>query len=168
LSITIADFGVAVQLTRTMPKRRTVIGTPYWMAPEVLATNAEYNEKADIWSIGITAIELACGDPPNADIPPMKAIFVIPTQPSPTLPQPHLWSDDFKDFVRVCLLKDPEERPAASSLLRHHPFITKAADQMLIARLVGESLQEIEEYRALETRVEQERRVGCRSPSNDQ
>jgi len=95
----LADFGVAAQLTSTMPKRRTVIGSPYWMAPEVVASESEYNEKADIWSLAITAMELALGDPPNSDVPPMRAIFVIHTRPTPLLPNPERWSKDFHNFL---------------------------------------------------------------------
>jgi len=143
----LADFGVSAELTNTMNKRKTVIGTPYWMAPEVLQS-AEYDGKADIWSLGITAIELAVGEPPHSDIHPMRAIFLIPQSDPPTLPEPSKWSAEFHDFLKVCLVKNPSERPSAEFLLSNHPFITKSKNKALISALVDECMQEIEDYRA--------------------
>lgn len=145
----LADFGVSAELTNTMAKRKTVIGTPYWMAPEVLQSLA-YDGKADIWSLAITAIEMAVGEPPHASIHPMRAIFLIPTSPPPTLPDPEEWSDEFHDFIRVCCLKDPTRRPSARWLLDNHQFITGAGPKSIIADLVEESMAEIDEYRQLE------------------
>lgn len=145
----LADFGVSAELTTTMAKRKTVIGTPYWMAPEVLQST-EYNGKADIWSLGITAIELAVGEPPHANVHPMRAIFLIPTSEPPSLPDPSKWSPEFNDFIKVCLAKNPEKRPTASYLLSNHPFITKAQSKSIIASLVETSMKDIDDYRALE------------------
>lgn len=91
------------------------------MAPEVIQ-EIGYNEKADIWSIGITAIEIAEGNPPNSDVHPMRVIFMIPSRPPPTLTDPIKWSDEFNDFIARCLIKDPKKRPTAKELLTH-PFI---------------------------------------------
>ncbi|UMM41360.1 hypothetical protein L5515_017651 [Caenorhabditis briggsae] len=120
----LADFGVAGQLTDTMAKRNTVIGTPFWMAPEVIE-EIGYDTKADIWSLGITAIEMAEGRPPYSDIHPMRAIFMIPTKPPPTFKKPEEWSSEFNDFIRCCLIKKPEERKTALRLCEH-TFIENA------------------------------------------
>jgi hypothetical protein len=147
----LADFGVSAELTTTMAKRKTVIGTPYWMAPEVLQST-EYNGKADIWSLAITAIELAVGEPPHSNVHPMRAIFMIPTSEPPTLPDPTKWSKDFNDFLKICLVKDPEKRPTATYLINNHPFITKAKGKEVIASLVKECMKEIDEYREQEAK----------------
>lgn len=120
----LADFGVAGQLTDTMAKRNTVIGTPFWMAPEVIQ-EIGYDCLADIWSLGITALEMAEGKPPYGDIHPMRAIFMIPTKPPPSFRNPDRWSPEFIDFVSRCLVKNPEHRSIASTLLQHE-FITRA------------------------------------------
>ena len=120
----LADFGVAGQLTDTMAKRNTVIGTPFWMAPEVIQ-EIGYDCLADIWSLGITALEMAEGKPPYGDIHPMRAIFMIPTKPPPSFRDLDCWTPEFIDFVQKCLVKNPEQRAAASELLQHD-FIKKA------------------------------------------
>lgn len=147
----LADFGVSAQLTSTLNKRKTVIGTPYWMAPEVLQS-AEYDGKADIWSLGITAIELAVGEPPLSNVHPMRAIFLIPTSEPPTLPDPDDWSDDFNSFLKACLQKDPARRPSADTLIKTHPFILKAKGKQVVAALVEECMAEIDEYREQEAK----------------
>eukprot|EP00598_Pedospumella_elongata_P013936 CAMPEP_0185012262 /NCGR_PEP_ID=MMETSP1098-20130426/98211_1 /TAXON_ID=89044 /ORGANISM="Spumella elongata, Strain CCAP 955/1" /LENGTH=699 /DNA_ID=CAMNT_0027541317 /DNA_START=430 /DNA_END=2529 /DNA_ORIENTATION=- len=120
-SVKLADFGVTGQLTDSIDKRQTKIGTPFWMAPEVISQSA-YDGCADVWSAGITAIELCKGAPPYANrIHPFQAILLIPKNPPPVLDG--AFSDQFKDFVASCLVKDPAARPSASALLRH-PFIT--------------------------------------------
>ena len=112
-----ADFGVSGELTN-LSKRHTMIGSPYWMAPEVILENKGYDEKADIWSLGITAIELAEGKPPLADIHPMRAIFQIPHSPSPTLHNPDDFSPELNSFIAACLVMKPENRLCASELLK--------------------------------------------------
>uniref|UniRef100_A0A8C4XBT2 Serine/threonine-protein kinase 3 n=1 Tax=Erpetoichthys calabaricus TaxID=27687 RepID=A0A8C4XBT2_ERPCA len=134
----LADFGVAGQLTDTMAKRNTVIGTPFWMAPEVIQ-EIGYNCVADIWSLGITSIEMAEGKPPYADIHPMRAIFMIPTNPPPTFRKPELWSDEFTDFVKKCLVKNPEQRATATQLLQH-PFIKNAKPVSILRDLITDAM----------------------------
>ncbi|KAE9039355.1 Serine/threonine-protein kinase 3 [Phytophthora rubi] len=124
----LADFGVSAQLTATVGKRRTVIGTPFWMAPEVIQ-EAQYDCKADLWSLGITALELAEGEPPLAHMHPMRAIFLIPNRAPPELREPHKYSAEFRDFLAACLKKDPQERASAQDLLRH-PFIIRNVDRL--------------------------------------
>ncbi|KAJ7998777.1 hypothetical protein DPEC_G00208400 [Dallia pectoralis] len=135
----LADFGVAGQLTDTMAKRNTVIGTPFWMAPEVIQ-EIGYNCVADIWSLGITAIEMAEGKPPYADIHPMRAIFMIPTNPPPTFRNPDLWSESFRDFVSQCLVKNPENRATATQLLQH-PFIKAAKPRGILGALITDAME---------------------------
>uniref|UniRef100_A0AAQ4RQN1 non-specific serine/threonine protein kinase n=1 Tax=Gasterosteus aculeatus aculeatus TaxID=481459 RepID=A0AAQ4RQN1_GASAC len=121
--VKLVDFGVSAQLTNTRLRRNTSVGTPFWMAPEVIACEQQldstYDARCDVWSLGITAIELGDGDPPLSELHPMRALFKIPRNPPPTLHQPELWSDGFNDFICKCLIKDFELRPNVLDLLQH-------------------------------------------------
>ncbi|KAF2091064.1 Pkinase-domain-containing protein [Saccharata proteae CBS 121410] len=130
--VKIADFGVAAQLTNIKSQRMTFVGTPYWMAPEVIQEMG-YDFKADIWSLGITAMELAKGEPPHADTHPMKILFHIPKAPAPRLEGSY--SKDYKDFVASCLIKDPDRRPTAKELLKHR-FIQRAGKVEALRELI--------------------------------
>lgn len=125
--VKLIDYGVSCEIAHTMAKRHTAVGTPYWMAPEVIvceqAYKYEYDARCDVWSLGIVAIELAEGEPPLSDVHPMRALFQIPRNPPPTLGEDKGWSQLFQDFVTECLVKNYEERPTMAELAEH-PFIT--------------------------------------------
>uniref|UniRef100_A0AAQ4RDJ3 Myosin IIIB n=1 Tax=Gasterosteus aculeatus aculeatus TaxID=481459 RepID=A0AAQ4RDJ3_GASAC len=127
--VKLVDFGVSAQLTSARLRRNTSVGTPFWMAPEVIACEQQYDysydARCDVWSLGITAIELADGDPPLAELHPVKALFKIPRNPSPTLRNPEQWCRSFCHFIGQCLIKDFEARPSVTHLLEH-PFIKQA------------------------------------------
>ncbi|XP_071511556.1 mitogen-activated protein kinase kinase kinase kinase 4-like isoform X3 [Diadema antillarum] len=120
--VKLVDFGVSAQLDKTIGRRNTFIGTPYWMAPEVIACDenpdATYDNKSDLWSLGITALEMAEGQPPLCDMHPMRALFLIPRNPKPKL-KSKKWSKKFQDFVDKCLVKNYQQRPDTNHLLKH-------------------------------------------------
>ncbi|XP_026135514.1 traf2 and NCK-interacting protein kinase-like isoform X1 [Carassius auratus] len=120
--IKLVDFGVSAQLDRTIGRRNTFIGTPYWMAPEVIACDenpdSTYDYRSDVWSLGITALEMAEGVPPLCDMHPMRALFLIPRNPPPKL-KSKKWSKKFQMFVDSCLVKNYLQRPSTETLLRH-------------------------------------------------
>jgi len=118
--IILADFGNATQLTVD----NSVIGTPYWMAPELIKGD-HYDAKVDIWSLGIVQREMAEGEPPFAEFPPLKTLFLLTTQEIPPLHEQDKWTEEFIDFNQKCLSKDTSQRPTASELLQH-PFLKKA------------------------------------------
>lgn len=139
--VKLADFGVSTQLSNNMSKRITFVGTPYWMAPEIIRHD-EYSFMADIWSLGITAMELAFGRPPLSQYHPFDVLPMILDDEPPTLGGNY--SDEFNDFVSKCLQKDPKDRSDAESLLEH-TFIkmgkSSNAGNIEIKRLIGKKLE---------------------------
>lgn len=124
----VADFGVSCQLSTIQSKRDTAIGTPYWMAPEVIQ-QGRYNELADVWSLGISCIEMAEGEPPFSNMHPMRALFVIPKKPPPKVKEPEDWSNAFNHFLETCLRKDAKKRPT-TTMLREHPFLASTINDL--------------------------------------
>eukprot|EP00878_Enallax_costatus_P030375 GHUV01033068.1.p1 GENE.GHUV01033068.1~~GHUV01033068.1.p1 ORF type:complete len:305 (+),score=55.64 GHUV01033068.1:367-1281(+) len=117
-AVKLADFGVAAQLTNTMTKRNTFIGTPHWMAPEVIQ-ESRYDGKVDVWALGISAIEMAEVTPPRWKVHPLRVIFMISREPPPGLANPDAWSETFRDFLAQCLQKSAAMRPTARYLQQH-------------------------------------------------
>ncbi|XP_038564678.1 serine/threonine-protein kinase 10 [Micropterus salmoides] len=146
--IKLADFGVSAKNTKTLQRRDSFIGTPYWMAPEVVMCetmkDAPYDYKADIWSLGITLIELAQIEPPHHELNPMRVLLKITKSEPPTLEQPHKWSQEFKDFLRKALDKNPETRPTAAQLMEH-PFVRSVTSNRPLRELVAEAKAEVME-----------------------
>ena len=141
--VKLADFGVSAQITQTLGKRKSFIGTPYWMAPEVAAVERKggYNHLCDIWAVGITAIELAELQPPMFDLHPMRALFLMSKSgyKPPTLKDKDKWSPTFQSFVKECLIKNPKKRPPAEKML-YHPFLLSGE---LTKRLAVELLAKV-------------------------
>ncbi|XP_053889654.1 STE20-like serine/threonine-protein kinase isoform X2 [Malaclemys terrapin pileata] len=149
--IKLADFGVSAKNTRTIQRRDSFIGTPYWMAPEVVmcetSKDRPYDYKADVWSLGITLIEMAQVEPPHHELNPMRVLLKIAKSDPPTLAQPSKWSSDFKDFLRKCLEKNVDARWNTAQLLQH-PFVTVTSNKPvreLIAEAKAEVTEEVED-----------------------
>ncbi|XP_026558658.1 nik-related protein kinase isoform X2 [Pseudonaja textilis] len=140
--VKLVDFGVSAQLDRTIGRRNTFIGTPYWMAPEVIACDenpeSTYDYRSDLWSLGITAIEMAEGAPPLCDMHPMRALFLIPRNPSPKL-KSRKWSKKFLNFVDSCLVKNYMHRPVTETLLKHS-FIRDMQNERQVRILLKDHL----------------------------
>uniref|UniRef100_A0A4W5PBV3 non-specific serine/threonine protein kinase n=1 Tax=Hucho hucho TaxID=62062 RepID=A0A4W5PBV3_9TELE len=150
--VKLADFGVSAKNIHTLQKRATFIGTPYWMAPEVIQceTSKEnpYGPKADVWSLGVTLIEAAEMEPPHHSLNPMRVLLKITKSPPPTLSNPRLWSSHFQDFLRRALQKNPEARWGAQQLLAH-PFPCAGRDGRALKELIAEAKAEVMEETAV-------------------
>lgn len=133
--VKLADFGVTGQLPAPRSKTDAFVGTPYWMSPEVVKQSG-YGPAADIWSVGILAIELSEGEPPYADLHPMKVLHLIPRNPPPELSPTH--SKAFREFVSLCLKRDAKLRPSASELLKHK-FIRGAKGSRTLVPVIKEA-----------------------------
>ncbi|XP_066517490.1 STE20-like kinase b [Hoplias malabaricus] len=161
--VKLADFGVSAKNTKTFQRRDSFIGTPYWMAPEVVmcetSKDRPYDYKADIWSLGVTLIELAQMEPPNHEMNPMRVLLKIAKAEPPTLMQPSKWSPEFSDFLRHCLDKNLDNRWSAAQLLQH-PFVSSVADNKPVRELIAEAkaevTEEIEESKEEEEEEDQE------------
>uniref|UniRef100_A0A452SES9 non-specific serine/threonine protein kinase n=1 Tax=Ursus americanus TaxID=9643 RepID=A0A452SES9_URSAM len=146
--IRLADFGVSAKNLKTLQKRDSFIGTPYWMAPEVVMCetmkDTPYDYKADIWSLGITLIEMAQIEPPHHELNPMRVLLKIAKSDPPTLLSPSKWSAEFRDFLKTALDKNPETRPSAAQLLEH-PFVSSVTSNKALRELVAEAKAEVME-----------------------
>ncbi|XP_045074205.1 serine/threonine-protein kinase 10-like [Coregonus clupeaformis] len=172
--VKLADFGVSAKNTKTLQRRDSFIGTPYWMAPEVVMCETfkdrPYDYKADIWSLGVTLIELAQIEPPNHEMNPMRVLLKIAKADPPTLMQPSRWSPEFSDFLRKCLDKNVDNRWNVAQLLQH-PFLSTVTDSRplreLIAEAKAEVYEEIEEHKEEEEEEEGETQRGHKRALSD-
>ncbi|XP_044740531.1 serine/threonine-protein kinase 10 isoform X3 [Chrysoperla carnea] len=158
--VKLADFGVSAKNKSTLQKHDTFIGTPYWMAPEVVLCETfrdnPYDFKVDIWSLGITLIEFAQMEPPNHEMSPMRVLLKIQKSDPPKLDHPQRWSKDFNSFIAKCLTKDPQQRPTADDLLKHQ-FINCTLDSKPIRDLLLEYKAEVVEEELLDEDMEEHR-----------
>ncbi|XP_017796707.1 PREDICTED: serine/threonine-protein kinase 10 [Habropoda laboriosa] len=158
--VKIADFGVSAKNKHTLQKHDTFIGTPYWMAPEVVLCETfrdnPYDFKVDIWSLGITLIEFAQMEPPNHEMSPMRVLLKIQKSDPPKLDQPGKWSKDFNDFIAKALIKDPTSRPTADELLKHS-FINRNLDSKPIRDLLLEYKADVVEEELVDEETEEQR-----------
>ncbi|XP_033632987.1 STE20-like serine/threonine-protein kinase isoform X2 [Asterias rubens] len=146
--IRLADFGVSAKNVKTKQRRDSFIGTPYWMAPEVVVCETlkdnPYDYKADIWSLGITLIELAQQEPPYHELHPMRVLIKIPKAEPPILLAPSRWSKNFSHFIKTCLDKNPESRPSAAEMMKH-PWLADVTDTKPVRDLLCEAKAEVTE-----------------------
>ncbi|XP_025162185.1 serine/threonine-protein kinase 10 isoform X3 [Harpegnathos saltator] len=158
--VKIADFGVSAKNKHTLQKHDTFIGTPYWMAPEVVLCETfrdnPYDFKVDIWSLGITLIEFAQMEPPNHEMSPMRVLLKIQKSDPPKLDQPGKWSKEFNDFIAKALIKDPSSRPTADDLLKH-PFISRNLDPKPVRDLLLEYKADVVEEELVDEEAEEQR-----------
>jgi len=156
--VKLVDFGVSAQLDRTIGRRNTFIGTPYWMAPEVIACDenpdATYDNRSDLWSLGITAIEMAEAQPPLCDMHPMRALFLIPRNPPPRLKSKR-WNSKFKNFIETTLVKDYHQRPYTDQLLKH-PFVRDQPTERQVRIQLKDHLDRMKKHKAAKEREEAE------------
>ncbi|XP_019939750.1 STE20-like serine/threonine-protein kinase [Paralichthys olivaceus] len=172
--VKLADFGVSARNTKTLQRRDSFIGTPYWMAPEVVmcetSKDRPYDYKADIWSLGVTLIELAQIEPPNHEMNPMRVLLKIAKSDPPTLMQPSRWSPEFSDFLKRCLDKNVDNRWNATQLLQHS-FLSTTTDSKplreIIAEAKAEVTEEIEEHKEEEEEEETEAHRGHKRAPSD-
>ncbi|XP_060621081.2 serine/threonine-protein kinase 10 isoform X1 [Anolis sagrei] len=169
--IKLADFGVSAKNMKTFQKRDSFIGTPYWMAPEVVMCetmkDTPYDYKADIWSLGITLIEMAQIEPPHHELNPMRVLLKIAKSDPPMLSFPSKWSPHFKDFLKIALDKNPETRPSAAQLLEHS-FVSKVTSNRALRELVAEAKAEVmEEIEDNREEVEEDDSPEPASPHDD-
>ena len=144
--VKLGDFGVSAQLMNSCSKKNSKIGTPYWMSPEIIQQSM-HNQSTDIWSLGITCIEMAEGEPPFSNIKPFRAMINIIKNPPRGLSKAEEWSKEFNDFVTKCLTLDPLKRPNSKDLLNHPFIIEKSRGSALISELVANNIHEINQYR---------------------
>uniref|UniRef100_A0A8C5CPZ8 non-specific serine/threonine protein kinase n=1 Tax=Gadus morhua TaxID=8049 RepID=A0A8C5CPZ8_GADMO len=167
-AIMLADFGVSAKNTKTLQRRDSFIGTPYWMAPEVVmcetSKDRPYDFKADIWSLGVTLIELAQIEPPNHEMNPMRVLLKIAKSEPPTLMQPSRWSPEFRDFLRKALDKNVDQRWGTAQLLQH-PFVSSVAENRPLRELVAEAKAEV--YEEIEEAKEEEDEEEAEVPPQD-
>jgi len=143
-SVKIADFGYAAQLTKERNNRSTIVGTPYWMAPELIK-GEEYDARVDIWSLGIMVIEMCDGEPPYMDLPPLRALFFITTKGIPGLKCPEKWSSEFYDFLNKSLSVEFKDRPSSEAILKHE-YLKKSCKKQEMVYLVSKSQKLREKY----------------------
>jgi len=147
-SIKLADFGYTAQLTRERINRTTAVGTPYWMAPEVIR-GQQYKLNVDIWSLGIMIMEMAEGNPPYIEHPPLRAVFLITTKGIPGLKHISRWTTQFIDFLDLCLTTDPDVRPHSIDLLKHEYLNTLSSSLE-----VYDSVQKVREIKCREIKLD--------------
>ncbi|XP_015275618.1 PREDICTED: STE20-like serine/threonine-protein kinase isoform X2 [Gekko japonicus] len=167
--IKLADFGVSAKNTRTIQRRDSFIGTPYWMAPEVVmcetSKDRPYDYKADVWSLGVTLIEMAEIEPPHHELNPMRVLLKIAKSEPPSLAQPSKWSADFKDFLKRCLEKNVDARWSTAELLQH-PFVTVTSNKPIREPIVEAKAEVTEEVEDGKDKDEEEESENSLLPAN--